>query len=88
MASIYERIAQGLQEEIELNQGHKVAVSTHLPKTVNACPEGQLEAFLVEAVEAWEEYELTGLHITSDEANVWLDQLVQGLDVEPPECHV
>lgn len=35
MASAYESIAQGLQEAIELNQGHKVAARTHRPEPVN-----------------------------------------------------
>lgn len=35
MASVYESIAQGLQEAIELNQGHTVAARTHRPEPVN-----------------------------------------------------
>jgi putative transcriptional regulator len=35
MASAYESIAQGLQEAIELNQGHKVAARTYRPEPVN-----------------------------------------------------
>lgn len=35
MASAYESIAQGLQEAIELNQGHKVTARTYRPEPVN-----------------------------------------------------
>lgn len=46
------------------------------------------EAFLQDTFKAWEEYRTTGLHVTADEADVWLAQLEQGNDIEPPECHV
>ncbi len=35
MTSAYESIAQGLEEAIELNQGHKIAVRTHRPESVD-----------------------------------------------------
>jgi predicted transcriptional regulator len=50
--------------------------------------EEQRQAFLAEAVAAWEDYELTGIHLTAEEADDWLEQLEQGRDVEPPACHV
>ena len=50
--------------------------------------EEQREAFRQDTLKAWEEYRTTGLHVTADEADVWLTQLEQGNDIEPPECHV
>jgi predicted transcriptional regulator len=46
------------------------------------------EAFRQDTLNAWEEYRLTGLHVTADAADAWLVQLEQGNDIEPPECHV
>lgn len=40
-----------------------------------------------EAMESWEEYQRTGLHLTNEEVMAWLDRLAKGEDVEPPPCH-
>lgn len=40
-----------------------------------------------EALAAWSEFEASGLHSTSQEADGWLARLEAGEDVEPPECH-
>lgn len=40
-----------------------------------------------DARKAWEEYRLTGLHVTAEEADAWLAGLESGEDAEPPECH-
>ncbi|MBK7509787.1 MAG: CopG family ribbon-helix-helix protein [Comamonadaceae bacterium] len=50
--------------------------------------EEKREAFRQDTLKAWEEYRTTGLHVTADEADAWLDQLEQGNDIEPPACHV
>lgn len=50
--------------------------------------EEKREAFRQDTLKAWEEYRATGLHVTAVEADAWLDQLEQGKDIEPPECHV
>ena len=50
--------------------------------------EEKREAFRQDTIKAWEEYRTTGLHVTADEADLWLAQLEQGNDIEPPECHV
>ncbi|MGE0283543.1 MAG: CopG family ribbon-helix-helix protein [Rhizobiaceae bacterium] len=44
-------------------------------------------SFLADAVDAWENYQSTGLHVTDDEADQWLAELEGGKDVEPPKCH-
>ena len=49
--------------------------------------EEKREAFRQDTLRAWEDYRATGLHVTADAADVWLAQLEQGNDIEPPECH-
>lgn len=41
-----------------------------------------------DALAAWEEYQLTGLHITAEEADEWLAKLEAGEDIDPPKCHI
>lgn len=50
--------------------------------------EEKREMFRQDAIQAWEEYQLTGLHASFDEGDAWLAKLEAGQDVEPPECHV
>ncbi|MDO8990989.1 MAG: CopG family ribbon-helix-helix protein [Sideroxyarcus sp.] len=50
--------------------------------------EEKREAFRQEGIRAWDEYQLTGLHVTHDEADAWLAKLEDSQDVEPPACHV
>jgi len=50
--------------------------------------EEKSESFRQDALLAWNEYQTTGLHATSEEADSWLAKLEEGQDVEPPECHV
>lgn len=44
--------------------------------------------FLAESVAAWEHYQATGLHLTGEEVDAWVDLLIEGKDAELPECHV
>jgi predicted transcriptional regulator len=37
--------------------------------------EEKREAFRQDALKAWEEYRITGLHVSADEADAWLSQL-------------
>lgn len=50
--------------------------------------EEKREAFRQDAFKAWNEYQVTGLHATLEEADAWLAKLAEGEDTEPPECHV
>ncbi|WP_187364242.1 CopG family ribbon-helix-helix protein [Massilia genomosp. 1] len=50
--------------------------------------EEKRETFRQDTLKAWEEYQATGLHVTADEADAWLQNLEEGNDIEPPECHV
>jgi predicted transcriptional regulator len=49
--------------------------------------EEKREALRQDALQAWQAYQATGLHVGADEADAWLAQLGAGKDVEPPECH-
>lgn len=50
--------------------------------------EEKRETWRREGMAAWEEYQLTGLHLTNDEAKDWLARLAEGNDAEPPQCHL
>ena len=50
--------------------------------------EEQRESLRHEAIAAYDEFMLTGLHVTAEEADAWLAELEAGNDVEPPKCHV
>lgn len=49
--------------------------------------EERRESFRQEALDAWNHYQTTGLHVTHAEADNWLAELEAGNDVEPPACH-
>lgn len=44
--------------------------------------------FVQEAMEAWEDYQKTGLHLTGQELLTWLRKLGTENETEIPECHV
>jgi predicted transcriptional regulator len=46
------------------------------------------EQFRLDTLAAWEDYHATGLHLTEEEADVWLAKLAAGEDAPVPECHV
>jgi predicted transcriptional regulator len=50
--------------------------------------EEKREAFRQATLQAWEEFQMTGLHATLEETDQWLARLEAGQDAEPPECHV
>ncbi|MFC3902386.1 Predicted transcriptional regulator [Acinetobacter marinus] len=43
--------------------------------------------FHQDAVNAWQQYQADGLHLTQAEAEQWLVKLEAGEDAEIPECH-
>ena len=49
--------------------------------------EEKRETVRQDAITAWDEYQLTGLHVTMAEADAWLVKLEGGQDVEPPKSH-
>ena len=50
--------------------------------------EEQRESLRHEAMAAYNEFILTGLHVTAEEADAWFAELEAGNDVEPPKCHI
>jgi predicted transcriptional regulator len=50
--------------------------------------EEKREQFRQDALAAWTHYQTTGLHLTAEEAEVWLAKLEAGEDAAAPECHV
>jgi len=50
--------------------------------------EEKRETFRQDTLNAWQAYRDTGRYVTAAEADVWLSELEQGNDIEPPECHV
>ena len=49
--------------------------------------EEKREALRQDALNAWAEYQETGLHVTHDEADAWLARLEAGDAAKAPECH-
>ena len=50
--------------------------------------EEKREQFRHDALAAWEEYQSTGLHVTSEEADAWMAKLEAGKRAPIPKCHV
>lgn len=50
--------------------------------------EEKREAIRQECIKAHEEYLLTGQHVTGEEVDAWVDQLLEGKQTEIPACHV
>lgn len=50
--------------------------------------EEKRESFKQDALQAWERYQENGLHLTLEEADLWLSKLEEGEDVELPKCHI
>jgi len=49
--------------------------------------EEKRETLRQDALNAWAEYQETGLHVTHDEADAWLARLEAGEEAKAPECH-
>lgn len=49
--------------------------------------EEKREAFRQEALNAWNDYQKNGLHLTSDEVYDWLEKLEAGEDISAPKPH-
>jgi len=50
--------------------------------------EERKEQFKQEALTTWQHYQETGLHLTQEEMNGWMDKIKNGEDAELPKCHV
>lgn len=40
-----------------------------------------------ESLKSWDEYVLTGLHVSEEQMNTWLDSWGSENETEPPPCH-
>ncbi|MFA5241485.1 MAG: CopG family ribbon-helix-helix protein [Sulfuricella sp.] len=49
--------------------------------------EEKREAFQQDAINAWQEYQETGLHVTGDEVIAWLDTWGEENEKPAPLCH-
>ena len=49
--------------------------------------EEKREAFRQDGVNAWNEYQATGLHVTGDEVIAWLDSWGEENEQAAPVCH-
>jgi len=49
---------------------------------------GKLEQFRQEALAAWADYQTTGLHVATAEADAWLAKLEARKPAVVPKCHV
>ncbi len=47
----------------------------------------QQQTFRQQALEAWHDYQRTGLHLRAEEVDAWLAELERGNDMPQPECH-
>ena len=50
--------------------------------------EEKREAWRKEGIEAWEEYQKTGLHLTNAEVVDWMDKIIAGENAPMPKCHI
>ncbi|MGP8245698.1 MAG: CopG family ribbon-helix-helix protein [Bryobacteraceae bacterium] len=50
--------------------------------------EEKREQLRQDALAAWAAYQTTGLHVTAEEADVWLAKLEAGKRAAIPKCHV
>ena len=48
--------------------------------------EEKREAFRQDSLQAWKAFRASGQHVTADQADAWMAQLEQGVDVDPPAC--
>ena len=49
--------------------------------------EEKRESFRQDALKAWEEFQLTGLHSSEEELDVWLSNWGTDDELPAPECH-
>ncbi|TON78946.1 transcriptional regulator, partial [Vibrio parahaemolyticus] len=49
--------------------------------------EEKKEAFRQDALNAWDEYQMTGSHLTASEVENWLGSWGSEDEVETPKCH-
>ena len=48
--------------------------------------EEKREAFRQDSLQAWKAFRASGQHVNADQADAWMAELEQGVDVDPPAC--
>lgn len=84
------RLGEPLKERVRTLAGHKHRPMHWLMREAieqYVTREEQRESFRQESLDAWRDFQETGLHVTCDEADIWLAGLETGNDVEAPKCH-
>jgi predicted transcriptional regulator len=59
----------------------------HHPKNSSIADKFWQEQLKRDTLDAWEEYQRTGLHCTGEEVSEWLRKLARGEDAPPPTPH-
>ena len=50
--------------------------------------EEKREAWRKEGMDAWEEYQKSGLHLSNGEVMEWMDKIIAGEKAQMPKCHI
>lgn len=50
--------------------------------------EEKREAWRQEGIDAWEEYQKTGLYLSNDEVMEWMNKIIAGEKAQMPMCHI
>lgn len=61
-----------------------IRMTADIKEHQDAIKQGRLRQ---DTLKAWFEYEETGLYVSDQEADAWLDRLEQGIDTVPPAPH-
>ena len=81
--SLAERVGQFARQQQQSSESIFLdAVSEYLDR------QDQRRSFRQDAIDAWNDYQRNGLHVTGDEADAWLAKLEAGEIVTAPDCHV
>ncbi len=53
----------------------------------SANEENKIAAIRRETLDAWDEYQATGMHVTDRELIIWLESWGMANELPPPVCH-
>ena len=81
--ALAERVDQFARQQKQSSEAiFRDAVSEYLDR------QDQRRSFREDAINAWADYQRTGLHVTGDEADAWLAKLEAGEIAAAPDCHI
>jgi hypothetical protein len=61
-----------------------IASAQFIAKTKSLGLHEKREAFRQDSLQAWKSFLASGQHVSADQADAWMAQLEQGVDVDPP----